>query len=300
MRWLRCWTGDGRMPQPRVSVIIPTFNRATWVGEAIESVLTQDYLDIELIVVDDGSSDHSGEVVRRFGSTLTSIRQAHAGVSAARNRGVAASHGELIAFLDSDDLWLPGKVTAQVGLFQEQPQTQACYTDERWIRKGVRVNPRKIHQKHAGWLFLQSLPLCLISPSSIMLRRALWDRLGGFDESLPACEDYDLWLRLTVTTPVALLPERLIVKRGGHADQLSRSVPILDQYRITGLEKILTARLTEVQRRAVLEHVVRKCQIVAQGARKRHNEARWAIYDTKARRYQQQLADLERGATRVA
>ena len=139
--------------QPLVSVIIPTFDRATWVGEAIASVLAQTYTHLELIIVDDGSHDATPQVVQAFGQALRYIWQAHAGVSAARNRGVAASRGAFIAFLDSDDLWLPRKVTAQVALLQCQPHTQACYTDEIWIRHGVRVNPRPIHQKHSGWLF---------------------------------------------------------------------------------------------------------------------------------------------------
>ena len=281
------------MLQPLVSVIIPTFNRAAFVRQALDSVVAQEYPRLEVLVVDDGSEDHTPEVVRSFGSQVTLICQSHAGVSAARNRGVAASSGELVAFLDSDDLWLPGKVWAQAELFQKHPSIQACYTDEIWIRRGVRVNARHIHQKHAGWIFVQSLPRCIISPSSIMLRRTLWERLGGFDEQLPACEDYDLWLRLTAVVPVFLLPERLIVKRGGHADQLSRTVPVLDQYRITALEKILASPLTQVQQRAVLEHLVQKCSVVAQGARKRHHEARWAMYHDKAQRYQQQLASLE-------
>src|SRR5262249_58180797 len=144
--------------QPLVSVIIPAFDRATWVGEAIASVLAQTYPHLELIVVDDGSHDATSEVVQELGQALTYIRQAHAGVSAARNRGVAASRGVMVAFLDSDDLWLPRKIAAQVALLQQQPQTQACYTDEIWIRHGVRVNPRQIHQKHHGWPFHPSLP----------------------------------------------------------------------------------------------------------------------------------------------
>jgi glycosyltransferase involved in cell wall biosynthesis len=288
------------MAQPLVSIIIPTFNRAGLVREAISSVLAQDYARLELLVIDDGSNDHTPEVVRAFGTAVTFIQQSHTGVSAARNRGVAASHGELVAFLDSDDLWLPGKVTAQVALFQQQPQVQVCYTDEIWMRRGVRVNPRQIHQKHAGWIFLHSLPRCIISPSSIMLRRTLWNRLGGFDERLPACEDYDLWLRLTTVVPVSLLPERLIVKRGGHADQLSRCVPVLDQYRIMALEKILVTPLTLPQRRAVLAHLVQKCSIVAQGAYRRQHEARWAVYTAKEQTYQQQLAHLEQADTEVA
>ena len=125
-----------------------------------------------------------------------------------------------------------------------------------------------------------------------MLWRTLWDQLGGFDESLPACEDYDLWLRLTLRTPVVLLPARLIVKHGGHADQLSRCVPVLDEYRIRALEKILAASLTLPQRRSVLEHLVHKCRIVAQGARKRQHEARWTTYSAKEQHYRQQLADV--------
>jgi len=280
-----------RAELPVVSVIIPTFDRAPWVGEAITSVLAQTYPHLELIVVDDGSHDATPAVVRACGPELTYIRQAHAGVSAARNRGVEIARGELVAFLDSDDLWLPGKLAAQVALLQQQQHIQACYTDEIWIRHGVRVNPKRIHQKHSGWLFEPSLPRCIISPSSIMLRRTLWNQLGGFDETLPACEDYDLWLRLTLTTPVVLLPERLIVKRGGHADQLSRCILVLDQYRITALEKILAAALTLSQRQAVLAHLVQKCRVVAQGAHKRQQEARWATYSAKAQRYQQQLAE---------
>lgn len=286
--------------QPLVSVIIPTYNRAAWLEEAIASVLAQTYARIELIVVDDDSRDHTADVMQAFGTALTYLWQAHAGVSAARNRGVAASQGTLLAFLDSDDLWQPGKVMAQVTLLQQQPQVQACYTDEVWIRHGVRVNPKQIHQKHAGWLFDASLPRCIISPSSVMLRRTLWDRLGGFDERLPACEDYDLWLRLTVQTPVALLPERLIVKRGGHADQLSRCIPVLDRYRITALEKILRTPLTVPQRRAVLTVLSQKCAIVAQGSGKRHHHARWARYDAKEQQYRRHLACVGGAASRAS
>lgn len=277
---------------PLVSVIIPTHNRAGWVGEAMESVLEQTYEPIELIVVDDGSTDHTGRVVQALSSALTYMPQPQAGVSAARNRGVAASHGELVAFLDSDDLWQPEKVAAQVELLRQQPQTQVCYTDEIWIRHGGRVNPKHIHQKCSGWMFLESLPRCLISPSSIMLRRSLWDRLGGFDERLPACEDYDLWLRLTACVPVALLPQRLIVKRGGHADQLSRRTPVLDRYRIIALDKMLRSALPLPHRQAVLTYLAQKCAIVAQGARKREHHARWACYEAKARQYRRQLAGM--------
>lgn len=276
----------------RVSAVIPTYNRADFVREAIASVLRQDYPHVELIVVDDGSRDGTAAVVSSFGPTVQYLWQENRGVSAARNRGVAASTGDLIAFLDSDDLWLPRKVSAQVAYFEAHPDAQACHTDEIWIRRGVRVNERHIHRKQGGWQFLASLPRCLISPSAVMMRRALWDRLGGFDESLPACEDYDLWLRLTAVAPVGFLPERLVVKRGGHADQLSCITPVLDRYRIQALEKALTMPLPAAHRRAVLEQLVAKCRIVAQGARKRHHTDRWACYDAKEQQYRQRLGAM--------
>jgi glycosyltransferase involved in cell wall biosynthesis len=280
------------MAPPLVSVIMPTFNRADWLSESIGSVLGQTYPHLELIVVDDGSTDCTSEVVRGFGSALTYKRGEHRGVSAARNCGVAAARGTLIGFLDSDDVWQPGKVATQVALFQQQPDVEVCYTDEIWIRHGVRVNPKQIHQKHTGWLFEPSLPRCIISPSSIMLRRSLWHRLGGFDERLPACEDYDLWLRMTLRVPVTLSPEPLIVKRGGHADQLSRTIPLLDQYRITALDKLLRTALTVPQRRAVLSVLIRKCRIVAQGAAKRQYTDRAASYGAMADQYRCHLAGV--------
>ena len=273
----------------RVSVVIPTYNRADFVREAIASVLRQDYPAIELIVVDDGSRDGTAAVVSGFGPAVQYLWQENRGVSAARNRGGAASSGDLIAFLDSDDLWLPRKVSAQVAYFEASAEAQACHTDEIWIRRGVRVNERGIHHKQGGWQFLASLPRCLISPSAVMMRRTLWDRLGGFDENLPACEDYDLWLRLTAVVPVGFLPERLVIKRGGHADQLSRRTPVLDRYRIKALEKALTMPLPAAHRRAVLEQLVAKCRIVAQGAKKRQHTGRWACYDAKEQQHRQRL-----------
>ena len=280
------------MQPPLVSVVIPTYNRAGPLQEAIDSVIAQDYPRLEILVVDDGSSDETATVMQTYASTVTALRQEHAGVSAARNHGVAKSRGEYIAFLDSDDVWLPGKISAQIALFRRCPQVQVCYTDEIWIRHGVRVNPKAIHRKQSGWMFFQSLALCLISPSSVMLRRTLWERLGGFDERLPACEDYDLWLRMCLKVPVHLIPQRLIVKRGGHADQLSRSVPVLDQYRIMALEKLLTGPMTGLQRRAVLDQLIQKCHIVSQGAHKRQHHERSQFYGAKERDYRQQLTAL--------
>jgi glycosyltransferase involved in cell wall biosynthesis len=190
-------------------------------------------------------------------------------VSAARNRGVEAARGALIAFIDSDDLWLPGKLARQVDFFERHPGAQICQTEEIWVRNGKRVNPKKRHKKPSGMIFEPSLALCLVSPSAVMMRRGLFDAVGLFDEDLPACEDYDMWLRVACRYPVHLLNEPLIVKRGGHADQLSRQ-PGLDKYRIASLRKVIDhCSLTENQRTAAVSTLREKCAIYAGGCRKR-------------------------------
>ncbi len=254
---------------PLVSVILPTYNRAWIVGEAVESVLGQDYPHLELIVVDDGSTDGTPELLAAYGDRLRCIRQENQGVSAARNTGIRHATGYLIALLDSDDMWLPGKLSAQIDHFDAHPETLICQTEEIWIRNGVRVNPGKRHRKQSGMIFERSLALCLVSPSAVMLRRSLLDEVGLFDEALPACEDYDLWLRITRKHPVHLIDTPLIVKRGGHADQLSR-MPELDKYRIRAISRLLDGGdLTPSQQDAAIAMLKKKCAIYAQGCRKR-------------------------------
>ena len=255
--------------KPLISVIIPTYNRAWVVGEAIDSVLAQDYGHFELIVVDDGSTDETARVLDAYGDRVFVIRQPNRGVSAARNRGIEAAGGELVAFLDSDDYWLPGKLAGQVAFFHSRGEAMICQTEEIWVRNGVRVNPKKRHKKPSGMIFEPSLALCLVSPSAVMMRKNLFDAVGLFDENLPACEDYDLWLRVASRFPVYLLDNPLIVKRGGHDDQLSR-LPGLDRHRISSLNKIIShCPLTNNQRRAAIRVLRGKCAIYAGGCRKR-------------------------------
>jgi len=261
--------------QPSVSVIIPTYNRGHVLPDAIESVFTQDFSDYELIVIDDGSTDRTVTILDGYPNRVKVYRQINQGVSAARNHGIAVSSGRLIAFLDSDDLWLPQKLSVQVDFFNSNPEALICQTQEIWIRNGVRVNPKKRHQKPSGHIFKKSLELCLVSPSAVMLRRRLFDSVGLFDESLPACEDYDLWLRISSRFPVHLIDKPLIVKKGGHADQLSK-MKGLDRFRIRSLLKIIDSGiLTSAQQKAAEDVVKRKCGIYAGGClkRKRHDEA---------------------------
>lgn len=270
----------------RVSVILPTYNRGWIIEQAVESVIGQDYADLELIVVDDGSTDDTGRRLATFGERITVIRQANRGVSAARNVGIRAATGELIALLDSDDTWLPGKVTAQVAFFTKHPDALVCQTEEVWIRNGIRVNPGKRHRKQAGMIFERSLALCLVSPSAVMMRRSLLEAVGLFDETLPACEDYDLWLRIAWKHPIHLIDRALIVKRGGHADQLSR-MPELDKYRIQSISRLLDSGvLDRDQGDAARAMLATKCTIYAQGCRKRGRMEDAKRYEQLARRYE--------------
>ncbi|MFW5989348.1 MAG: glycosyltransferase [Desulfosudaceae bacterium] len=252
-----------------VSVIIPTFNRAGLVNEAVESVLAQRGADFELIVVDDGSTDGTGPALRSRGQDITLLSRPNRGVSAARNAGAARASGRYLAFLDSDDLWLPGKLARQAAFFQDHPEALICQTEEKWIKNGRPLKPRPKHRKPSGIIFEPSLALCLVSPSAVMIRSRFFREMGGFDESLPACEDYDLWLRISSRQPVHLIPDTLVIKRGGHDDQLSAAAA-LDKYRIRSLRKILnTAPLTPDQRQAALRTLRKKCAIYAAGCEKR-------------------------------
>ena len=258
-----------------ISVIIPVRNRVDLVGRAIESVRTQSHPDFELIVVDDGSVDGTADRVQsEYGDEVTLLRlPQNKGVSAARNHGIEVAQGEWIAFLDSDDEWCREKLEQQLRGLADSGLL-VCHTDEIWIRDGVRVNPHKHHQKHGAWIFRQALPLCAMSPSSLLLHRDVFETIGLFDESLPACEDYDLFLRLTCRFEVLYLEQKLTIKYGGHDDQLSQLHPAMDRFRVTSLDRILrdsTAPLSESDRDEAIQVLLKKAHIVRGGAEKRGN-----------------------------
>lgn len=269
----------------QVSVIIPTYNRAAMLKEAVDSVLAQDFQDFELIVVDDGSTDQTLEILNAYREDITILRQPNQGVSTARNAGIKAASGSLVAFLDSDDLWLPQKLSHQVDFLNANPEAQICQTEEIWLRNNVRVNPKKRHKKLSGLIFEPSLNLCLVSPSAVMIRKNLFKTVGLFDESLPACEDYDLWLRISCRHPIHLIETPLIIKRGGHADQLSAS-PRLDKYRIQSITKVIeSGLLSATQYRAAVKVLKEKCAIYAAGCRRRGRLEETAHYEVLAEKY---------------
>ncbi len=284
---------------PVVSVIIPTYNRWPMVGEAVESVLAQSYENFELIVVDDGSTDGTAGHLEKFESRLRLVRQPLRGVSAARNKGVGVAQGRYLAFLDSDDLWLPKKLAIQKAFMEEHPEVRICQTKEIWIRRGARVNPKAKHEKPSRDIFRRSLELCLVSPSAVMIARELFESMGGFDESFPVSEDYDLWLRIAVDHSVELIPTPLVIKRGGHADQLSHSMWGMDRYRVMALQKLLRAGLRGEKREWAMDALRRKVAVLAQGARKRGKEDEAIAYEAIPSEFLQESLNVGDADSRV-
>lgn len=254
----------------RVSVVIPAHNRGWSLPRAIESVLRQSMSQYELIVVDDGSTDQTAAALAPYANRLQYITQENAGVSAARNAGIRAAKGEFVAFLDSDDEWLPGKLAAQCAFFNANPPYVICQTLERWIRHGRFTNIPETHKKKADFIFGESLRRCMITCSSVMIRRALFDEVGLFNETLPACEDYDLWLRIARRHPIGLIPTEHLIRYGGHADQLSSRYTGNDRYRIRSIMGLLASGdLTSEQRQHAMAELKWKCQVYGEGCKKR-------------------------------
>ena len=258
----------------RISVVIPSYNRGHTLARALQSVYAQTSSVDEVILVDDGSTDGSSEMVNHRFPEVNILRQSNLGVSAARNRGIAAARFEWIALLDSDDSWLPQKIEQIRAAGQQQPEFVLYHSDEIWVRRGVRVNPRKKHRKSGGWIFENCLPLCAISPSASVIRKSTLHSLGMFDENLPACEDYDLWLRLCHQYPVYYIDQPLITKYGGHDDQLSQQFPAMDRFRIHALHRLLkSGTLRAEYHRAAEAVMLKKLDILINGAIKHDNQA---------------------------
>jgi len=282
----------------RISVVIPTYNRSHTLMRAINSVLSQTHPAFEIIVVDDGSTDGTKELLQAHGFCKKDTKelekkyliQENGGVSSARNLGVKNAKGDFIAFLDSDDAWSEKKLERQlVVLKQNLFKQRIIHTDEIWIRNGVRVNQHKKHEKSGGNIFEKCLALCCISPSSAMLHRSLFDEYGYFDETMPACEDYDMWLRLAAFEKVLFVPEFLTIKYGGHSDQLSRAHWGMDRFRVRSLEKLIEFGLiTPSQRNLVIKTLIQKLDILEAGARKRKKYKSVREYRDKKKRWEEE------------
>ena len=236
--------------------------------------MAQSLTPAEVCVVDDGSTDDTRAVIEQKFPQVQYVYQDNKGVSAARNLGVDSTTSDWIAFLDSDDIWHADKLEKQFLAAEKSPSAQLIHCDEIWIRDGRRVNPMEKHRKQGGDIFEQSLHMCAISPSAAMLRRELFESVNRFDESLPACEDYDLWLRICAQHSVHFIDEALLTKYGGHEDQLSKKYWGMDRFRVRALQKLLdSSELTDAQHKQVLAVLRDKCSVLLNGARKRNNKA---------------------------
>lgn len=264
---------------PLVSVIIPSHDRLTMLKEAVASVWAQTHAPLELWVVDDASADGTWAWLQGE-DRIRSLRHAcQRGPSAARNTGAAAARGRYLAFLDSDDLFLPTKLERQVELLESEPDLPMCHANEIWRRNGEELRQGPQHLKLGGSIFEHCLPMCRISPSAAVIRRHTFEELCGFDEELEVAEDYELWLRITSAYKIGFVEEPLIIKRGGHPDQLSCKYGQIEKFRIEALRRILERTpLSPAQRQAAQKELHRKCEIHARGCEKRGKPQEAARY----------------------
>ncbi|MCH2534761.1 MAG: glycosyltransferase family 2 protein [Bdellovibrionales bacterium] len=270
-------TGINSEMKPYISVIIPSFNRAAVLERAIYSVLRQSYTDFELIVVDDGSTDHTKQLVKDIFKDFINVYYYHTdnlGVSAARNYGASQATGEWLAFLDSDDEWFTNKLENQVEVLRQNPAATLIHTEEVWHRNGHQVDVPLKYKKQKGDLFEKATQHCVIGPSTVMLRADIFNALGGFDESFKLCEDYELWLRWTAEHPIHLCEEPMIIKYDGADNQLSKQGQ-LDYWRIKALIKFIKTKETASKYKLLAKtELKKKYKVYALGCVKHNNATR--------------------------
>ncbi|MBU1642194.1 glycosyltransferase [bacterium] len=260
----------------KISVIIPAYNSVSTLARAIDSVLEQSYRADEIIVVDDGSSDATSETAKVYSEVIL-LRQKNMGVSSARNNGVMMASSEWIAFLDADDTWHTKKLAFQVAYHQKNPGSKCMYTDEVWMSGERELPVPKKYQKPETVRFEEALAFSNIATSSVLMQKKLFERLGGFDESLEVCEDYDLWLRILRDEKIDLVPQKLTCKYIGGNDQLSMKYSEMDRFRVRALEKHLDSPFDE----AVREELICKYTLLSEGAKKQKNEDHFFRYEAR-------------------
>ena len=279
-----------------ISVIIPTYNRCDLLKRAINSVIKQTITPKEIIIVDNGSTDKTYQMVSSLFPEINYFTEKKRGVSAARNKGILESKSKWIAFLDSDDAWKPTKLEKQMeySLFNED-KYRIIHTDETWYRNKKFLNQLKKHKKSGGNIFKNSLQLCCISPSSVVLKKQIFEEYGLFDENLEVCEDYDMWIRITAKEEVGFLDSPLVSKYGGHSDQLSKKFWGMDRFRIKSLEKNLKNEyFSKSQKINVLDTLIEKLTIVSDGALKRGNKEIFENYNCKLQDWSIELDKLKK------
>ena len=257
----------------KISVVIPTLNRINTLQRALDSVINQTYKPAEIIVVDNGSSDGTLKFLREQYPKITILTENKIGVSSARNKGIKKSINQWIALLDSDDAWHPRKLEIQTSMLDSAlKEYNLIHTDEVWFRNNKHINQMKKHKKQGGYIFERCLSLCCISPSSVLFKKNILDKVGLFDESLPVCEDYDMWLKICSSEEVLFAQDKLTYKYGGHKDQLSNAYWGMDRFRIKSIENIIkNFDLTYKQKKQAKKELIKKLKIIINGAFKRNN-----------------------------
>ena len=233
----------------KVSVVIPCYNARRYIDAALHSVAAQQWPDVEVIVVDDGSTDGSAQHIEARHPSVRLLRQANQGVAAARNAGIAAARGEWVAFLDADDLWLPGKLAAQFELLERSSPARMAYCAWHvWTSQAptpsadelAEFERRRIARSWdgpSGWIYPQLLLDCEVWTTTVLAERSLLDELGGFDAGLRIGEDYDLWLRASRLTPILRVPQPLALYRM-HPASITKAAPPVN-YQATVIERAI-------------------------------------------------------------
>ena len=264
-----------------ISVVIPSYNRKEFLKRSIDSVINQTKKPLEIIVVDDGSTDGTETMIKSDYDFVKFIKQKNKGVSAARNIGIEVSIGEWICFLDSDDEWKKDKLEKQINAMKSNPGYKFFHSNEIWIKNGLRINQKKKHKKYGGDIFDKCLDMCRISPSSVMIDKTVFDEVGNFNENLVVCEDYELWLRICDKYRVFFIDEPLIIKYGGHQGQLSYSIESIENHRIKALEYLMLCNLKRENKRHAIQMLISKLNIYLKGLVKRRKNDEIAVCEEK-------------------
>lgn len=265
-----------------VSVIIPTFNRAAKVVKAIESVIDQTYKNIEIVVVDDGSTDQTATAVTRFGDNVKYLSKKNGGVSSARNYGIKNCAGDLIAFLDSDDLWLPHKILKQVDYLQQHSDFGMVLCDYFIVNpegKQTGTTNRRDDLPNDGMILHDVLLAPYLIPSSVLVRKDVLIEVGMFDETLKTAEDLDLHLKIACKYKIGLLCEPLLKYMSGH-ESLSMLTSTYDDH-VYVFERFASECTDNVDRPS-LEQALFKSYIAA--ANGKYWQGKWtsgAVYTIK-------------------
>jgi len=311
----------------RVSAVVPFHNRRELALEALDSILAQSFRDFEIVVADDGSTDGAPlAVFSRFGAEPRAIKilsrmnpaairpfshvfhhgdvrlqyhySCNRGLSAARNRGIRHARGTYVAFLETECLWDPAHLETMTTFFASNPWAHICHVGERHPKEALRSRRPARAARPSGWIFEQALAATPVSISSAMLHRSCFAECGCFDENLPACEDYDLWLRLAARHPVFFLDGEVEVTRRLPRAESSSRAWTWERFRVYALEKSFqSGHLNPDQRLRVAEEIVHKCERLVEGLRRQESEERANFYERKRRRFAQEVRKLHSSKT---